>query len=101
MNVTTRRTVYHRFALIDAKVFPQNKTHPHSPWHPSRLHPVCERDVIAPDVELPLPEADDAAEDVPGVDADAHVHVRLGGLADTPDVGEGKARMGTNSATYA
>ena len=55
------------------------------PWHPTRLHPVCEGDVVAPDVKLPLPEADDAAEDVPGVDANPHVNVGLGVLPHGPD----------------
>ena len=53
----------------------------HSPGHPAGLHPVGEGDVVAPDVELPLAEADDAAEHVARVHAYPHVHVRAGHLA--------------------
>ena len=56
------------------------------PRKPSRLHPVCEGDVVRPDVELPLPEADDAAEDVPGVDADSHIHVSVRHFAYGPGI---------------
>ncbi len=56
-----------------------------SPRHPSRLHPVGQCDVVAPDVELPLPEADDAAEDVAGVHAYTHVDVGASHLPDSPD----------------
>ena len=59
------------------------------PGHPSGLHPVGERDVVAPDVELPLAEADDAAEHVARVHADPHVHVRAGHLAHRSGQGGG------------
>ena len=59
------------------------------PGHPSGLHPVGESDVVAPDVELPLAEADDAAEHVARVHADPHVHVRAGHLAHRSGQGGG------------
>ena len=63
------------------------------PGHPSGLHPVGESDVVAPDVELPLAEADDAAEHVARVHADPHVHVRAGHLAHRSGQGETKGRF--------
>ena len=54
------------------------------PRHSARLHPVGEGDVVGPDVELPLPEADHPAEDVARVHADPHVHVRPRRLANGP-----------------
>jgi hypothetical protein len=56
------------------------------PRHPPGLHPVCKRDVVAPDVKLPLPEADDAAEHVARVDPNAHVHGRPGHLPNGPKI---------------
>jgi hypothetical protein len=46
---------------------------------------VGEGDVVAPHVELPLSQAQDAAKHVSGVDADPHVHVESGGFPDEPD----------------
>lgn len=45
---------------------------------------VGEGDVVAPHVELPLSQAQDAAKHVSGVDADPHVHVESGGFPDEP-----------------
>ena len=65
----------------------------HSPGHPAGLHPVGEGDVVAPDVELPLAEADDAAEHVARVHANPHVHVRTGHLAHRSGQGGNKRRF--------
>ena len=54
------------------------------PRQPAWFHPVGQGHVVAPDVELPLPESDDPAEDVSGVNADPHVHVGVGHLTDSP-----------------
>lgn len=48
------------------------------PGLPGRLHVVGDLNVVAPDVKLPLPEPDEAGEDVPRVDADPHVDGHLG-----------------------
>lgn len=54
------------------------------PWHASRLHVIGQRHVVRPHVVLPLAEADHAAQDVAGVDADAHVDVDSGGVSNLP-----------------
>lgn len=47
----------------------------HAARHAARLHVVGERDVVRPDVVLPLAEADDAAQHVAAMHADSHVDV--------------------------
>jgi hypothetical protein len=54
------------------------------PGDASGFHVVGEGDVVAPHVELPLSQAQDAAKHVSGVDADPHVHVESGGFPDEP-----------------
>lgn len=51
---------------------------PYLPGYTSGLHVIGQRHVVAPHVELPLPQAQDAAQNVSGVYADAHVHVEPG-----------------------
>ena len=51
------------------------------PRQSATLHRVCKRDVIAPDVILPLLESQDAAEDAAGVDAHTHVQIDARRLA--------------------
>ena len=50
-------------------------------------------DVVAPDVVLPLPQAEHAAEDAPRVDAHPHVELHVRGLHDRAaeewDIGSG------------
>ena len=53
-----------------------------SPRKSSPFHVVGERDVIGPDVELPLPQTENSAVNSAGVNAHAHVHVHAGHLAD-------------------
>lgn len=50
----------------------------------SRFHLICERDVVGPDVELPLPESQHPAVHPAAVDADSHVHVHPGHLPHQP-----------------
>ena len=57
----------------------------HLPGDASRLHVVGQRYVVGPDVVLPLPQAEDAAEDPPGVEADPHIELNLGGLHHRPE----------------
>ena len=47
------------------------------PWNPSALHPVCDGDVVGPDIKLPLPESQDSAEDGPRVNPNAHGELNL------------------------
>jgi hypothetical protein len=54
------------------------------PGDAGALHVVGERDVIGPDVELPLPEAEDPAVDPPRVDPHPHVHVHARHLSHQP-----------------
>ena len=46
-----------------------------SPGKSARLHMISKGDVIAPDIELPFSESEYAAEYVPCVNPDAHIHV--------------------------
>ena len=57
-----------------------------SPRKSSALHVVGECDVIGPDVELPLPESEDAAVNPAGVNPDPHVDVDPGHLPDQPEM---------------
>lgn len=50
---------------------------------------VGQRDVVRPDVELPLPEAKDATVHSPAVDSHTHVHVDTCHLPDQPRDGVG------------
>lgn len=52
------------------------------PSNASALHVVGERDIIGPDIELPLAQAEHDAVHAAGVDAHAHVHVDRHYLAD-------------------
>lgn len=65
----------------------------HSPCLASSLHVVGQRDVIGPDVELPLPETKDTAVYSPAVNSHAHVHVHPCHLPDQPGDGAG-VRLG-------
>lgn len=47
---------------------------------PARLHVVGQGDVVGPNVELPLPEAQNTAEHSARVDANAHVQDDVSGL---------------------
>jgi len=51
------------------------------PRQSATLHRVCKRDVIAPDVILPLLESQDATEDAARVDAHTHVQIDARRLA--------------------
>ena len=51
-----------------------------SPRYAAGLHVVCQRDVVGPDIKLPLPETEHAAVDAACVDADPHVHINPGHL---------------------
>lgn len=62
----------------------QAATSVHSPRHAAALHVVGQRHVVAPHVELPLAQAQHAAQHVAGVNADAHVHIEAGRLANKP-----------------
>ena len=66
---------------------------PHSPCLASSFHVVGQRDVIRPDVELPLPETKDTAVYSPTVNSHAHVHVHPSHLPDQPGDGAG-VRLG-------
>ncbi len=55
-----------------------------SPRKSASFHVVCERDVVGPDVELPLPEPENSAVNSAGVNADSHVHVHTRHLANKP-----------------
>lgn len=66
---------------------------PHSPSLASSFHMVGQRDVIRPDVELPLPETKDTAVYSPAVNSHAHVHVHPCHLPDQPGDGAG-VRLG-------
>ena len=63
------------------------------PRQPAWFHPVGQGHVVAPDVELPLPESDDPAEDVSGVNADPHVDVGVGHLSHVPEIGQAVLMM--------
>lgn len=65
----------------------------HSPSLASSLHVVGQRDVVRPDVELPLPETKDTAVYSPAVNSHAHVHVHPCHLPDQPGDGAG-VRLG-------
>lgn len=65
----------------------------HSPSLASSLHVVGQRDVVRPDVELPLPETKDTAVYSPAVNSHAHVHVHPRHLPDQPGDGAG-VRLG-------
>ena len=54
------------------------------PWFAAGLHVVGQRDVIGPDVVLPLPEAEHAAEDAARVDAHPHVQLHVSGVHHGP-----------------
>lgn len=47
----------------------------HLPSNTARLHVIGQRDVIAPDIKLPLAQPEHAAQHVTSVYAYAHVHV--------------------------
>lgn len=66
---------------------------PHSPCLASSFHVVGQRDVIRPDVKLPLPETKDTAVYSPAVNSHAHVHVHPCHLPDQPGDGAG-VRLG-------
>lgn len=55
---------------------------PAVPGNASRLHVVGQRYVVRPHVVLPLAKADHTAQDVAGMDADAHADVDSGGVPD-------------------
>lgn len=59
------------------------------PRHASRFHVVGQRHVVRPHIVLPLAEADHAAQDVAGMDADTHVDVDSGGVPDLSVEGGG------------
>ena len=65
----------------------------HSPWQSSWLHPVGQRHIVTPNVKLPFPETDDAAENVSGVNADPHVDVGVGHLSHDPEIGQAVLMM--------
>lgn len=52
------------------------------PGYTPGLHVIGECDVIAPHIELPLPESEHSTEHVPSMDPYPHVHVEAGRLAD-------------------
>ena len=54
-----------------------------SPGDSSLLQLLRKDDVVAPDGEGPLLDADDAGDDGPGMDADADVQVHFRGLANS------------------
>ncbi len=58
------------------------------PWKSSSLHVIGQRDVVRPNIELPLPEPEDPTVDPTRVDADTHVHVDAGDLANKSVVEE-------------
>jgi hypothetical protein len=47
----------------------------YAPWYASTLHIVGQRDVIGPNIELPLAQPEDSAVHASWVDADPHVDV--------------------------
>ena len=49
------------------------------------LHVVGQRDVIGPDVVLPLAQPEDAAEDPARVEANTHAQIHLRGLHNRPE----------------
>ena len=58
------------------------------PRFTSSLHLVGQRDVVGPNVVLPLPESENSAQNSTRVNADAHVQLNVGCLDD----GTGKKR---------
>jgi hypothetical protein len=56
----------------------------HLPGLSSGLHVVRQRDVVGPDVVLPLPQPEDATEDTARMEADPHAKVDLCGLHNRP-----------------
>ena len=58
------------------------------PREPGLLHDVGGGDVVAPDVVLPLLQADHAAQHVAGVDPDPHVHLDPRALPHRPHGGD-------------
>lgn len=54
---------------------------------------VGQRDIVRPDIELPLPEAKDTAVYSPAVNSHTHVHVHTCHLPDQPGDGAG-VRLG-------
>lgn len=65
----------------------------HSPRLASSLHVVGQCDIVRPDIELPLPEAEDTAVHSPAVNSHTHVHVHTCHLPDQPGDGAG-VRLG-------
>lgn len=53
----------------------EKKNRENLPWYSTTFHVVCQGDVITPDVELPLPQAEDPAMNPASVYSHSHVHV--------------------------
>jgi hypothetical protein len=73
---------------LKTALIPAARAHPLKPSLPgyaAALEVVGQGHVVGPDVELPLAQPEDAAEDRAAVDADPHVEVDLGRVAHVPD----------------